>query len=318
MSRNWIRKIKLSIGTGKSGEIDVSGMRIRFIIYRKIIETPNSGWFRIYNLSKGTASKIADPDSLGKKVKLEAGYQDNSGPIFEGTIVYAVTGRESPTDTYVDVYCADSKKAINEATVEKTFDPGSTQKDHVDYIFNQFQGVEDISKGIIRGLSELKFPKNVTLYGRASDAMRTIAKSNDATWYFDMGKLYHLPVKSGDKNKPLGTVDLNVNSGLIGMPQETTEGIIVTALINPVYMLNVELKIDQKMINRGPFALSIAGQVQDAYAYSNIGAGDGQYVIQAIEWRGDTHGQEWYAIMTCHGNKHAGIPGRFEPHAEKL
>lgn len=317
MSLNWIRKCKLTIGTG-SGDLDVSGMRIRFIIFRKIIQTPNSGWFRIYNLSKDTASKIASPNTIGKTVKLEAGYNDNIGPIFQGQIVYAVTGRESPTDTYVDVYCADGGKGINEATAQKTFDPGSKQEDHVNYLLQQFGDVDDIQKGVIRGLSDMKYPKAVTLYGRASDMMRNIAKSNEATWWVDMGKLYHVPLKNDQQtNKPFGTITLNANTGLIGMPQETTEGIIVTALINPSYELDVELVIDEKSINRGPWDLSLAGQVQSAFAYSNLGTADGQYVIDAIEYRGDTRGQEWYAIMTCHGNKHSGIPNDFVPRQTK-
>lgn len=299
MSRNWIRKWKVTVDQTVfegTGEDPFGGLRVKFIVYKQIVQSPQGSWVRVYNITKDNMKKLVQ--AVGKKVTIEAGYKDNCGKIYEGPIVYAISGRESPTDTYVDFFCQDMASQTT-ATLSKTYDAGSKQKDHVDDIVKSMDGVE---KGKIQGLSDEKYPKPVTYHGMSSDIMRTIAKSNDAAWWVDFAKLHHIPLKEL-KNGIFGQVELNEDTGLIGMPQMTNKGIIVTALINPAYALGVQLKIDSSKINLAEWGdLSPEGMVTSQKAYTTMGIADGVYTIETIEWRGDTHGQEWYAIMSCHGS----------------
>lgn len=306
MGRNWIRKIELSVG--ESIKID-GNLRIKFIIYQQVIDTPNSAWFRIYNLNLQTGSRIIK--MVGETVTMEAGYQGDSGEIYKGEIVYAINGRETPTDTYVDIYCADGSKAVQRSTISKTFDPGSKQKDVVDEIAKGFQQF-GIQKGKIKGLSNEPYQKAFTAHGMGRDYLHMFAHSNNQHWYIYNQKLYMIP--NDDEGE--GSIELNENTGLIGMPQETPKGIIVTALINPKYKLDTRLIINEKSINRGAWDLSYFGVTQSASNYSRLGTDDGNYTIDSVEWRGDTHGQDWYAIMACHGSKTGGpINPKAIPHA---
>jgi hypothetical protein len=151
-----------------------------------------------------------------------------------------------------------------------------------------------VTEGLIQGLSTTPYPRGVSLYGMARDVMRNIAKSNNATWYINNSKLYHIPTSS---QGTASGITLNANTGLIGRPVETEGGIIVTALINPQFNTNTQLVIDQKSINRAAWAQDVGAQNLQQQLHTS----DGTYNILAIEWRGDTRGTEWYATMVCKG-----------------
>jgi len=65
------------------------------------------------------------------KVILQAGYESNYGVIFQGNIKQVLLGRESATDTYVDLVCGDGDRAYNYAVVNTTLAKGSTPLDQV-------------------------------------------------------------------------------------------------------------------------------------------------------------------------------------------
>lgn len=300
MSRNWIRALQLQVG-GSGGQDDLSGMRVRFLVRASTSQTPNAAEIRVYNLSKDHASRLTKEGEF-TALRLSAGYRDNVGVIYGGSVIQGQSGRENPVDTFVDFYCRDGDKAYNWGVVNKTFAAGSKQRDHVEEVLKVFKklGVEE---GTIKGLSDIKYPRAVTLYGMARDVLRTIAHSNDASWWIENGKLNHVPNKEeGDGQSFV----LNENTGLIGMPVETQQGIIVTALINPKFKVGKKLKIDQASIQRAPWTVNYDAERQ---AGSRVtGVSDGVYKIQSIEWRGDTHETEWYATMLCYGAK-TGAPG---------
>ena len=121
MSRNWIRKWQLTVG-GSAGGLDLSAMRIKFQILHKMTSNPNRLIARVYNLSKTTAKVIQNQFTT---VQLSAGYEDNCGLIFQGDIKQKITGRETPTETFIDIIAADGDAAYNLATVQTTLESDS-------------------------------------------------------------------------------------------------------------------------------------------------------------------------------------------------
>src|SRR5471032_1849921 len=103
MSRNWIRKWQLTVG-GSAGGLDLSAMRIKFEIHHMTTQSPNTLIAKVYNLSKTTAKIIQNEFTT---VELSAGYEDNCGLIFKGDIKQKITGRETPTETYIAIVAAD-------------------------------------------------------------------------------------------------------------------------------------------------------------------------------------------------------------------
>ncbi len=87
----------------------------------------------------------------------------------------------------------------------------------------------------------LKYPRAVTLFGMARQHLLTLAQSNNCQWSIQSGQLDMVP---NDGNKPGQAVVLNTQTGLIGIPEETTDGIYVRCLLNPNIRVNTLLQIN--------------------------------------------------------------------------
>jgi hypothetical protein len=302
MSRNWKRVCRLIIA-GQSSGFDVSEMRIYFRIKHAILPQPKTLEARIYNLRPSTARAIQALHEIGY-VQLDAGYEDNVGTIFRGNLAWVNIGRESPTDTYVDIFAGESDAAFNMSVVNKTFKAGSTPQDHYNEILNQF-GKFGVKKGIVGyvDLTQPKYPRAVTLIGMTVQALRTLALSKDAMTYVQDAKLH---IVHKDRSAASGEVTLNSSTGLIGMPVETPEGIKIRALINPQINFNTRLKVDQNSINRASPVWGAGGgsliSLPDWQARtSSLATADGIYKIVYYDIEGDTRGIPWYIDMTCVG-----------------
>jgi hypothetical protein len=315
MSRNWIRKWSLTVG-GSAGGLDLSAMRIKFEIHHMTTQSPNTLIARVYNLSKTTAKIIQNEFTT---VQLSAGYEDNIGLIFKGDIKQKITGRETPTETYIDIIAADFDAAYTLATVQTTLAAGSTPRDHWNAVLTQMKpfGVTEgyVSPGI---LDQPKYPRAVTLYGMAREVLRTLARTANANWSIQSGKLNMV---SKTSSIPGNAVVLNSATGLIGLPTETITGIMVRALINPNFKVDTILQIDQASIDRAQLTqLGTSGAQQlgtlggtgpdGKQIQGTLGTGDGFYRVLYIDWNGDNRGTSWYADMDCVGviSTHGAIP----------
>ncbi|CAN0620524.1 conserved protein of unknown function [Burkholderia multivorans] len=129
MATQFGRKVSLIIGQDAGAALDLSGLRIVFRVQRGDTQTPNSLRARIYNVSDNTAQRAESKEFT--RIVLQAGYEGNYGIIFDGSIVQPRRGRESPTDTFLDITAADGDMAYNFAVVNTTLAAGSTPQDHV-------------------------------------------------------------------------------------------------------------------------------------------------------------------------------------------
>ena len=298
MTRQWIREFGLSIDTG-SETIDVSQLRGRFRVRLAVVQSPNSAEILVTNLSEATAQKIRKE---GQKVSLTVGYQGGPSIAFTGNIIQKRVGRENPVDTYLAIVAQDGDIAYNFATVSKTLAAGSTFKDQVDVVLEAMKP-HGVTKGYISDLGSKKMPRARTLFGMARDAMRDIAISAGANWTIQDGKLD--VVKFGE-TKPGDVIVLNSQTGMIGRPVQTFEGVIARMLINPRVKPNAKIKIDEASIDAAAFTPGIPGALGNSNLAKGIAA-DGLYKIVVVEHHGDTHGNPWYTEVICHRADGEGI-----------
>ncbi|WP_066722812.1 MULTISPECIES: hypothetical protein [Hyphomicrobiales] len=298
MTRQWIREFGLSIDTG-SETIDVSQLRGRFRVRLAVVQSPNSAEILVTNLSEATAQKIRKE---GQKVSLTVGYQGGPSIAFTGNIIQKRVGRENPVDTYLAIVAQDGDIAYNFATVSKTLAAGSTFKDQVDVVLEAMKP-HGVTKGYISDLGAKKMPRARTLFGMARDAMRDIAISAGANWTIQDGKLD--VVKFGE-TKPGDVIVLNSQTGMIGRPVQTFEGVIARMLINPRVKPNALIKIDEASIDAAAFTPGIPGALGNSNLAKGIAA-DGLYKIVVVEHHGDTHGNAWYTEVICHRADGEGI-----------
>lgn len=288
-AEQFLRTISLVVfGTDLNG-LDLSKLRIKFSVKRSDTMTPNTADIRIYNLEEKTALRIRNEF---KKVILQAGYQGNFGVIFQGNIKQVILGRESATDTFIDIVAGDGDHAYNFAVINSTIAAGATAADQVNAATTAMTP-KGVTAGHLGEMPTEQLPRGKVMYGNARNYLRDVASSTDKTWSIQDEKITFVPKKS---YLPGERVVLTSKTGMIGTPQQTNEGVNVKCLLNPTIKIGGRIQIDNKSIERYKINLTIPNSAANIPAPLTA---DGVYYVLVIEHQGDTRGVEWYSTMIC-------------------
>lgn len=292
MSDQYLRKCSLIVSEGGNG-LDLSAMRIVFRTVQSDVPTPNHAVIRVYNLSDQTAQSVQKEFSA---VRLQAGYENGAfGTIFSGTIKQVRRGRESPTDTFLDISAADGDIAYNQGVISQSLAAGATNDDERKALAKAM----GLPNGYLADLPRSAAQRGQVKYGMARDHMRNLAEGNGMTWSIQNGELQMIP---NTGYRPGTAVVLNANTGMIGLPVQTEGGISVKCLLNPNIKIGSLLQIDNASIQRdlyGGLLLRAPGRLEELQGYKPKLTADGFYRVYVAEFEGDTRGQPWYCDITC-------------------
>lgn len=305
MTKQWIRQCRLLVGNG-SEAVDVSNLRIRFNVQRATVPTPEQADIIITNLSNATANKIVRDEYT--EVVLQAGYDGSLETIFEGEIVQRRgPARENPTDTYVNLLVKGGQRAHSYGIVNKTLSAGHTFRDQVDACLEALKPY-GITAGHISDLGTVKMPRGRAMFGMVRNQLRAICSSVGATWWIEGKKLNIL---KSTETMPGNAVVINSETGMIGMPVQTIEGIEVKCLLNPKINLGSILKINEASIQKGKYMLDNTNSylIDQRPLYDSNIAADGLYEVRFLSHSGDTRGTDWYTDALCTA-LHGGIPSK--------
>ncbi len=215
--QQYLRKASLIIGNDEGNGRDFSELRFKFSIRRGDIQTPNTADIRIYNLSEQTAQAVQKEFT---RVILQAGYEGNFGVIFDGQIKQVRRGRETQTDTYLDITAADGDSAYNFAFSATSLAAGSTPIDHFNVVAKDM-AEHGVSEGYAPDLPGNPLPRGKVIYGMSRDIMRNVAKNTDTSWSIQDGKLTMIPQTA---YVPGEIPVLTSATGVIGLPELNRTG----------------------------------------------------------------------------------------------
>jgi hypothetical protein len=290
-TRQYLRKLSVIVGTGASG-LDFSDFRVTFSIRRGDFQTPNAADVRIYNVSDTTANRIKKEFT---RLVIQAGYDGNFGLIFDGTIKQVRAGRIDQRDSYVDVTAADGDQAYNFSTMALPLAAGTKPSDAVS-AFVQAMTIGGISQGYTPELSTNGSARGRVFYGMTRDELREWAEAQDVLWSIQDGKLTLIPKTS---YIPGETPIISPTTGLVGIPEQTQNGIRARVLLNPSLKIGQRIQLDST-VNRFRYGLDVQSQASNALLASSIKTNaDGFYYVMAADHFGDTRGNEWYTDLTC-------------------
>jgi hypothetical protein len=273
---------------GKSGGAGVKTdkLRVAFEVKKGDTETPNEATIRVWNLADETMQRARREFD---RVVLEAGYQDNSGVIYAGNIIGKRIIHENGVDAVLELTCGDGDEAYVGAVVSKTLAAGSTPKDVIGEVQNSF-GEYGVQQGEIQELGGERLPRGKVMFGMTRRYAREAAYTTDTSWSIQDGKLTVVKREgylSGE------AVVLTSETGLVGAPEQTNDGLKVRCLLNPRIRVNGRVKIDNASVQE---AKAQAGKDAKQPAALNS---DGFYRILQIAYVGDTRGQDWYCDLVC-------------------
>lgn len=289
-SEQFIRHCTLLVSDRKGDGLDLSKLRIKFVVKRSDTQTPNTAEIRVYNLEEQTAQRVKREFS---KVVLQGGYETNFGVIFSGNIKQVLDGRENGTDTFIDIIAGDGDLSYNYGIVNTTIAAGSSQSEQVNAAVKAMTEVGGVTSGNINALPETKLPRGKVMYGMARDYLKQSADSSNQTWSIQDGKVQFVPLTS---YLPSEAIVLTSKTGMIGVPQQTNEGVNVKCLLNPLIRIGGRVQLNNKDIMR--LKIDQANPTSPANVPAPITA-DGVYYVLVVEHVGDSRGNEWYSTLTC-------------------
>lgn len=303
-SPQWLRAATLVVSDQNGQGLDLSQLHFIFDVRLSDEQSPNTATIRVYNLSKDTVRRIRGEFSY---VQLSAGYVDAQfGVVFAGTIIQYRIGKQGQTDTYLDILASDGDEAYNFGTISQTLAAGSTPQQRMEAIAAAM-GTPLDTAALTSDATTFGgvLPRGKVLWGMGRGAMTTEAAAFGATWSIQGGRLQVIP-KTG--YLPGETLVITSATGMVGIPEQTDEGVKVTILLNPNVIVGGTVRIDNKSINQTAQALNPAtgqpyssDQAYNSYApqlLADISA-DGLYRVYVSEHNGDSRGNAWYTTLTC-------------------
>lgn len=301
-TRQYLRKASLIIGEDAGKAIDLSALRFRFDIRRGDMQTPNSARIRVYNVAPETAHRVRDEFT---RVVVQAGYERNYAIVFDGSLIQARYGRENGVDTYLDLSCADGDRAYNFATVSATLAAGSTTEDHVNVCLRSMENY-GVGTGYIAPVVGRPLPRGKVMFGMAKDFMRLAAKTTSSVWSIQDGKLN---MYAETAYVPGAIPKITADSGLIGFPEQTRNGVSFRMLLNPGIKIGQIIQLDNSTIQQFEYGLSQAEQVPNArIQQQNRLQSAGFYYTMLVNHSGDTRGDAWWSEVLCIAADGTAIP----------
>lgn len=286
----FIREVKLIVSDDAGNGLDLSELRVTFGVSQSDFETPNTAAIRVWNPSDQTAQKVRKEYS---KVSLQAGYRDGAkGIVFKGTIKQAKIGRDSQTDTYLQIFAAGDDEAYNFGMVNKSIAAGTPPKAQTQMIAQEM-GVQAGDIQYDTGLQDNIRGK--VLYGMGRTQLRNLARTGLATWSLQDGKVVVAPLTGYAKGE---AVVINEKTGMVGLPEQTDEGIKITTLLNPKIVIGTQVQLDQASVQRASISLNPTDVNQFENAFPPVST-DGFYYVMVHEMEGDTRANEYYSRLVC-------------------
>ena len=201
-----------------------------------------------------------------------------------------IAGRESATDTFINLNCGDGDQAYNYAVINQTLAKGSTPQAQLNAGLTAMAGM-GVGQGYTGQLPQTALPRGKTIYKNARDHLKALAATNGFAWSVQDGNLVFLSEKTYLPNQPFV---LTAKTGMIGTPDQTTEGINVKCLLNPGIKVHSRIQLNNATIAKMKIDFWTPGSVANQPALINR---DGMYYAWLAEHSGDTRGQDWYTNM---------------------
>ena len=289
----YIRKCDLIISNDTGDALNLAGLTINFAIKKTDGQTPNTAAIRVYNLSDDTVKRIKKEFT---RVTLQAGYESNYGVIFDGNVKQFTEGRENVVDSFLDIQAADGDESYNFAVVNATLAAGAKQRDQIQAAAKTMQQLGGTQTGYISEDTDGEaLPRGKVMYGMARDYIRNSAQSSGSSWSIQNGKIQVVPLTG---ILPGQAVVLNSQSGLIGAPEQTNDGIKFRCLLNPQLVIGGMVQINEKDIVKAklddqPVKLKKDGTAPDKKEPAQL-QHDGFYRLITATISGNTRGNDWY------------------------
>jgi len=277
MSYLFGRKYSVEVQS-ESDKITYENLRVTFKIEKTLGKTPDKATIEIYNLNQDSDLFYYWDEDEGRAI-LRCGYDEvEPDIIFSGKVV-SYSRRYEDTDIITVLECGDGHDVLTKTNISKSYSAGVTTANIIEDVIKEVKraGVQiagDIKKKIQEITAEgKKADSGLSVSGLISSTLETLLKPYDKTFTIqdDVLKIIEIGQETATTTPTL----LTPETGLIGSPVKTKDGLEFTALIQP------------GKFNPGQF---VKIQSRD---FNNV------FKIIKSNSIGDSHGDNWYTKGVC-------------------
>lgn len=247
----------------------------------------NQAEISVYNMAPAVREKLSRE---GKKVSLVAGYKSHNGSIFEGVLNNCTITKQG-TDITTTFYCSSGSSGFDkgvEACLQNVsvtdFLRQILDKNGLQYIL-PFTRKDIISK---------------SYSGTLGEVLAIICGEYNISCGIDNGVLIFADnTKTAGQVSEAETMTFTPNTGLLGNPTQTFQGMNIRALINPDMKINnyFTLYAPYADYNLGDLSVNpelVLGNKNNIPARIDTTTYNGTYMALSIVITGDTRGNAWY------------------------
>lgn len=292
--RRWKISIYLNSGdvlvvSNSDYEVQSGALQVTFNINRPGYQAFYYGDIVIYNLNGPTEAEIVKE---GNRVVVEAGYIDGAyGKIFDGQVFQVFRERDDVVDYKLTLHCLDGMGLFDNNMVSFTAYAGTDQRSQIASI--AANATKPIPLGTVsQNIDTRLLPRGKTFFGQPKDYFRDIATYNNAQCFIHDGQVHMTRLADGPQLAADEAIEYTPETGLIGTPQVTQNGVQFTVLLDPRVKI-----VNPSMLVKLNFAL-LRQQLLQIGQLPTVLDKDGVYQVVAVSHRGGTRDNEWYTTIT--------------------
>ncbi|MCX8566771.1 MAG: hypothetical protein ON057_001498 [Glomeribacter sp. 1016415] len=266
------RRYQLALSNPNDGVL-IDALRVSFDITKTIDAKPNPAQLCIWNLNRTHLNQLLS--GTFKRIALSVGYAELR-LLYTGDILKATLQRDG-LDSILVLECADGDTDYCTAHVSLTLKAGTSDQQAIQQLA---QSLGHTKPGTIAPSRPNGLPRGRVFCGNTRDALSQIAQANQADWSIQDGELLMLPAQQVLTDE---VTLVSQDTGMIGAPEASEDGLIVTTLLNPAIRIGSLVRV-----------------------HSLTESFNGEYKVVSISHCGDAYGDEWLTMMTA-------IGGNFTP-----
>ena len=279
MSLLFNRNYRLEIES-KDTLTTITQLRIQFLCKKNRATTANELTVKVYNPNQDTINQCLVSGSI---VRLYAGYNEEIKLIAQSQITTATPIYEG-VDIILNLECLDGVESIRKTKVSISFQAGSTVKQVLNALVEYLQIPLKVAPDV--DLNK-KFNNGYSFAGGVGTALDEVTDRAFAKWAMQDGTLLIIG-QSGTTNA--NAVLLTPDTGMIGTPMPIED------TVNSLEVGEIRRGWKVKSLLQGDINPADIIAIESKFV-------KGQFVIESVEHKGDTHSNEWFSEVICYNNE---------------
>jgi hypothetical protein len=271
-------------------EMNVSELKCSFKCSYSNNTALTVGTLVVYNMNAATEGEIINE---AFQISVYGGYEQGQyGEIFTGDIVQVIRNRENGIDYRLEILAIQGMQSLQFNHVRSSVAANSKARDIVKQVCKSADIPVKVGE-ISDKIPEQPLPRGKILFGKPFKYLRQIAVNNNAFFQLNSKKEVELHCMY-DEIPDNMCLTLTPESGLVGTPKYSDNGIIIKMLLDPRVKVRSMIKIDNSLVQRQLLSVdtSMSGK-NNQQSQKAVFDQDGEYEALSVTHSMDTWGDDW-------------------------